>query len=69
MKTKKYIQINTEKRYQGKIYINRFMHLLELRAPGRYKLDTLNMMASIEDTRTQLTVADFSDNPFSHCTL
>jgi hypothetical protein len=64
MKETKYIKIEVEKRYMGKAYINRFMHLLNLIAPGRYELNTWNGLASIEDTITQLTVANFSDNPF-----
>ncbi len=60
----RHINIQAEKRYQGRAYINRFMHLLNLRAPGRYRLDTVNRLASIEDIRTQLTVANFTDNPF-----
>ncbi len=58
------IQLETYKRYRNKAYINRYMQLLNLRAPGRYRLDTTNLLASIEDTRTQLTVANFTDNPF-----
>lgn len=64
MKATKYIKIEVEKRYMGKAYINRFMHLLNLIAPSRYELNTWNGLASIEDTQTQLTVANFSDNPF-----
>ena len=64
MKATKYIKIEVEKRYMGKAYINRFMHLLNLIAPMRYELNTWNGLASIEDTQTQLTVANFSDNPF-----
>jgi hypothetical protein len=66
MKTKKYIDLSlkVEKKYQGKEYISRFMHLLNILAPGRYELNNWNMLSSIEDTITQLTVLDFSDNPF-----
>jgi len=60
----KYIEIKVEKRYHGKAYINRFMHLLNVIAPGKYSLDTLNALASIENNETQLTAANFSDNPF-----
>ena len=62
----KYIDLNTKinKRYEGKAYINRFMHLLNVISPRKYKLDTLNMLASIENKETQLTVLTFSDNPF-----
>lgn len=48
----------------GKAFINRFMHLLNVIAPNRYELNTWNAVASIEDKTTQLTVANFSDNPF-----
>lgn len=66
MKTAKYIDLTTkvEKRYQAKQYISRFMHLLNLLAPNKYTLDTLNMLASIESSETELTVLTFSDNPF-----
>ena len=66
MKTAKYINLTNKvaKRYQGKQYINRFMHLLNLLAPAKYELNTYNMLASIENTETQLTVLNFSDNPF-----
>ena len=66
MKTAKYIDLSNkvEKRYQAKAYINRFMHLLNLLAPAKYTLDTMNMLASIESVETQLTVLNFSDNPF-----
>jgi len=60
----KYIKIEVEKRYMGKEYINRFMHLLELLAPGKYILSTIDLLASIENKETQLTAAIFSDNPF-----
>ncbi len=60
----KHIQIQTEKRYMGKAWITRYMHLLELTAPGKYRLDTTNMLASIENKETQMTAATFSDNPF-----
>lgn len=62
----KYIDLSAkiDKRYKGEAYINRFMHLLGLIAPNKYKLDTLNMLASIENKETQLTVLTFSDNPF-----
>ena len=64
--TKKYIDLRTkvQKAYQGKEYINRFMHLLNLLAPGRYELNNWNMFSSIEDKTTQGTVLDFSDNPY-----
>lgn len=52
------------KRYEGREYINRFMHLLNILAPDKYTLDTMNMLASIENKETQLTVLTFSDNPF-----
>lgn len=52
------------KRYQGRAYINRFVHLLNLRAPERYALSTCNLLASVEDTSTQLTCLVFNDNPF-----
>jgi len=45
-------------------YIERFMHLLSLIAPNKYRLDTINLLASIENTHTQLTVLQFSCNPF-----
>lgn len=66
MKAKKYIDLSykVSKRYEGKIYINRFMHLLNVIAPNKYQLDTMNMLASIENKETQLTVLTFSDNPF-----
>lgn len=66
MKAKKYIDLNTKvsKRYEGKIYINRFVHLLNVIAPNKYQLDTMNMLASIENKKTCLTVVLFSDNPF-----
>lgn len=60
----KYIKIEVDKRYKGKTYINRFMHILNLIAPNKYELNTWNALASIEDKETQLTVANFSDNPF-----
>ena len=60
----KYIKIDVIKRYEGKKYINRFMHLLNIIAPNKYKLDISNLLASIENKETQLTVANFSDNPF-----
>ena len=61
---KKYIEIQVKKRYEGKAYIERFMHLLDIVAPGKYRLDTTNLLASIENKETQLTAAQFSDNPF-----
>jgi len=66
MKTNKYIDLNTKvvRRYEGKNYINRFMHLLNIIAPNKYSLDTINMLASIENKETNLTVLTFSDNPF-----
>lgn len=66
MKASKYIDLSTKvsKRYEGKNYINRFMHLLNVIAPNKYTLDTMNMLASIENKETQLTVLTFSDNPF-----
>ena len=66
MKTVKYIDLGTKvsKRYEGKGYINRFMHLLNIIAPNKYQLDTINMLASIENKETNLTVVLFSDNPF-----
>lgn len=66
MATKKYIDLSTKvnKRYEGKKYVNRFIYLLNLISPNIYKLDKMNMLCSIEDTRTQLTVLTFSDNPF-----
>lgn len=66
MKAKKYIDLSTKvsKRYEGKNYIDRFMHLLNIIAPNKYMLDTMNMLASIENKETQLTVLIFSDNPF-----
>ncbi len=60
----KYVKIDVEKRYEGKNYINRFMHLLNIIAPNKYRLDVSNLLASIENKETQLTVANFSDNPF-----
>ena len=60
----KYIKIKVDKRYKGKAYILRFMHLLNLIAPNKYELNTYNLLASIENKATQLTVANFSDNPF-----
>jgi hypothetical protein len=60
----KHIQIQTEKRYMGKAWIARYMRLLNVIAPGKYRLDTTNMFASIEDIETQMTVAVFTDNPF-----
>ena len=64
--TKKYIDLSlkVEKKYQGKEYINRFMHLLNLLSPGSYELNNWNMLSSIEDKTTQGTVLYFSDNPF-----
>ena len=64
MKANKYIRINVEKRYMGKAYIERFVHLLNVIAPNKYELNTWNALASIENKETQLTVANFSDNPF-----
>lgn len=64
MKTKKYIELKFDKRYKGKAYINRFMHLLNVIAPAKYELNTLNLLASIENTYTNLTAVLFSDNPF-----
>ena len=61
----KYIKIEVDKRYKGKAYINRFMHLLSIIAPSKYELNTYNALASIENKETQLTVANFSDNPFN----
>ena len=63
----KYIDLSKKvsKRYEGKLYITRFMHLLNLLAKGKYRLDTINLMASIESNETQLTVLNFSDNPNS----
>ena len=45
----KYIDLSNKisKRYEGKDYINRFMHLLNLLAPDKYRLDNINMLASI----------------------
>lgn len=60
----KYIKIEVDKRYKGKAYINRFMHLLNIIAPSKYELNTYNALASIENKSTELTVANFSDNPF-----
>ncbi len=62
----KYIDLSNKisKRYEGKDYINRFMHLLNLLAPDKYRLDNMNMLASIENKETLLTVLIFSDNPF-----
>ncbi len=64
MKNRRYIIIDVDKRYEAKAYILRYMHLLEIMAPDRYELNLYNLTASIEDKRSQLTVADFSDNPF-----
>lgn len=66
MKTNKYIDLSTKvsKRYESRNYINRFMHLLNIIAPNKYTLDTMNMLASIENKETQLTALTFSDNPF-----
>ncbi len=50
--------------YKYKNYINRFMELLEKIAPNKYELNTYNMLASIEDKNTNLTILQFSDNPF-----
>lgn len=60
----KYVKMNTKKRYEGKAFIERFMHLLNLIAPNKYELNTWNLLASIENKETQLTVLTFSDNPF-----
>ena len=45
----KYIDLSNKisKRYEGKDYINRFMHLLNLLFPDKYRLDNINMLASI----------------------
>ena len=45
MKMKKYIDLSTKvtKRYEGKCYINRFMHLLNIIAPDKYLLDSINI--------------------------
>jgi hypothetical protein len=40
------------------------MHLLNLLSPDKYRLDNINMLASIENKETLLTVLIFSDNPF-----
>lgn len=66
MKSGRYIDLSTKvsKRYEGREYINRFMHLLNVLAPDKYNLDTINMLASIESKDTQMTVITFSDNPF-----
>lgn len=61
---KKQIKIQVKKRYHGREWIQRFMHLLNLIAPGKYRLDTTCLLASIEDLNTGLTVATFNDNPF-----
>ena len=65
MKANKYIDLSmkVEKRYQGREYINRYMHLLNVIAPNKYVLNTLDLCATIENTQTQLTVLVFSDNP------
>jgi len=62
MKNKKFIKIG--KLQKGRTYINRYMHLLDLIAPNKYELDTLNLLASIINKRTDLTVVLFSENPF-----
>ena len=64
MKRTRRIIIEVDRRYMGKAWINRYMHLLNIIAPGKYKLDTTNMFASIENINTQLTEATFNDNPF-----
>ena len=62
----KYIDLSTkvEKRYQGKEYIKRYYHLLNILAPGKYGLNLYNSLASIENLNTNLTALIFSDNPF-----
>ncbi len=67
----KYIDLDTATNYPFRArnkfhreYIERFIHLLELVAPGKYKLDTINLLASIENTESQLTALQFSSNPF-----
>ena len=62
----KYIDLSKKvnKRYQGKEYINRFMHLLNILAPKKYELNIWNSLVSIEKKDTQLTQLIFSDNPF-----
>lgn len=66
MKTKKYIDLSLKvrKAYEGKAYINRYMELLNVIAPKKYRLDLLNGLASVECIETGLTVLLFSDNPF-----
>lgn len=62
----KYIDLSKKvnKHYQGKEYINRFMHLLNVLAPKKYELNLFNKLASIENINTNLTELTFSDNPF-----
>lgn len=62
----KYIDLSkkVEKRYQGKEYIKRYFHLLNILAPSKYGLNLFNQLASIENLNTNLTELTFSDNPF-----
>ena len=57
----KYIDLSNKisKRSEGKDYINRIMHLNNLLAPDKYRLDNMNMLASIENKETLLTVLIF----------
>lgn len=45
-------------------YILRYFSLLNMIAPNKYELDTINLMASISNKETGLTVVTFSENPF-----
>lgn len=64
MKKAKYISMKVEKRFMQKAYISRYMHLLNLIAPGKYQLNTVYQLAHIENTYTQLIAVYFSDNPY-----
>ncbi len=64
MRPRKYIIIDAEKKFMRKEYINRYMHLLNIISPNKYELNTVNMLAHIENKETQLIAVIFSDNPF-----
>ena len=63
-----FIMLNARNRGVGlrlcKKHIQRYFFWLNHFAPGKYKLDTINMLASIENRETNLTEVTFSENPF-----
>uniref|UniRef100_UPI003217C2E3 hypothetical protein n=1 Tax=uncultured Draconibacterium sp. TaxID=1573823 RepID=UPI003217C2E3 len=72
----KYINLHSATGYPYRLklkiyqdYIIRFMHLLNVVAPGKYQLETLGLSATVLNTETQLTELVFSTNPFRYGTL